>query len=70
MSIVSVHLCLEAKILRHLIAILYVYVPSMAPHNLWTSRRKAEVQPWTMTEKMRMVLADVLKLKFTDICGG
>ena len=22
-------------------------LPSMAPHNLWTSGRKAEVQPWT-----------------------
>jgi len=21
--------------------------PSMTPHNLWTARRKAKVQPWT-----------------------
>ena len=25
----------------------WLNLPSMAPHNLWPSRRKAEVQPWT-----------------------
>jgi len=25
----------------------WLNLPSMAPHNLWTSRKQAEVQPWT-----------------------
>jgi len=25
----------------------WLNLPSMAPHNLWTARRKVEVQPWT-----------------------
>jgi len=25
----------------------WLNLPSMTPHNLWTARRKAEVQPWT-----------------------
>jgi len=25
----------------------WLNLPSMAPHGLWTAKRKAEVQPWT-----------------------
>jgi len=25
----------------------WLNLPSKTPHNLWTARRKAEVQPWT-----------------------
>jgi len=39
------------KEFRVYLKVLLIYMAlkhtSMTPHNLWTARRKAEVQPWT-----------------------
>jgi len=35
--------------------------PSITPHNLWTSRRKAQVQPWSDNSWKKMLHSDDLR---------